>query len=228
VVRQGSPNDAGSQRAVTGGRWRKANGVQGNKSKDDKPSRTYGRRDLATSHRTLARGHPGVFLFCADTRIPIGQAHFAKLCSPSHRMRLMPAIAANLLLFTAAIGFGSVLHCLIPQSFSRVDRFALKLLDGLAVLGTLLFCVCQLWSSRIAIILVFLPGLLLGLKAVARSAKGVALDLAKFRSPILPVVTAGVVLLVTVIGGRAEPIGDMNDDSIAYHFLGPKAWAATR
>jgi len=139
-------------------------------------------------------------------------------------MRLLPPIAANLLLFAAAIGFGSVLHRLIPPAFSRVDRFALKLLGGLAVLGTLLFCVGQVTFSRVAIILALLPGVLLGLKVFAQTARSFAPNFAEVRSPILPAIVVGAVILVTAIGGLAEPIGDMNNDSIAYHFLGPKVW----
>jgi hypothetical protein len=42
--------------------------------------------------------------------------------------------------------------------------------------------------------------------------------------PPLPTAIVAAVLLVTAIGGLALPTGDMNHDSIAYHFLGPKVW----
>ena len=40
----------------------------------------------------------------------------------------------------------------------------------------------------------------------------------------LPVMVILPVLIMTAIAGLAEPTGDMNNDSIAYHYLGPKVW----
>lgn len=42
--------------------------------------------------------------------------------------------------------------------------------------------------------------------------------------PVLPAMVIGSVLLITVVGGLAEPTGDIRMDAIAYHYLGPRVW----
>jgi hypothetical protein len=139
-------------------------------------------------------------------------------------MRVFPAIVANLVLLLAALGFGSVLRRLFPQSFSQIDRLALVLLGGLGLLGIVLFCVGQVWFTRSAIILVLLLGVLLGLNSFVSVAGKYRAILAGISLPALPVMVIVTVLIVTAIGGLAEPTGDMNNDTIAYHYLGPKVW----
>jgi len=139
-------------------------------------------------------------------------------------MRLLPAILANLVLAVAALGWGTVLRSLIPKSFSQLDRFVLILLGGLGILGTILFCVGQIWFSRSAIVLVLFGGILLGGRPLVRAIPKYRAALAKVRIPFLPAGIVFLVMLVTAIGGLALPIGDTNDDAIAYHYLGPKVW----
>lgn len=139
-------------------------------------------------------------------------------------MRLFPAVAANLALLLAALGFGSALLRLISQRFSQVDRIASTLLGGLGLLGTVLFCVGQVRFTRPIIILVLAFGILLGLKPLANAASECRTALTTLTLPILPVMIIVTVLIVTAIGGLAEPIGDMNNDAVAYHYLGPKVW----
>src|SRR6266404_4038686 len=76
----------------------------------------------------------------------------------------MTGILANLALLLSAGGYGSLVRKLIPPSFRQVDRFAVILLTGTGLIGTLLFCVGQLWFSRWAILLILLGGIILGLK----------------------------------------------------------------
>ena len=139
-------------------------------------------------------------------------------------MRLLPAIFANLVVFAAALGFGNLLRRLFPQTFSPIDRFAFTLLGGLGLLGTVLFCVGQFWFSRTAIILILLLGLVLVAKPAARTLRNHRTTRSDISGPVLPFAVVAAVLVVTAMGGLALPTGDMNHDSIAYHYLGPEVW----
>jgi hypothetical protein len=131
---------------------------------------------------------------------------------------------ANMVLLAAALGFGSLLRRLFLENFSRLDRIALTLLGGLGLLGTILFCVGQVWFSRSAILLVLLLGVLFGLETFARTIREARAVFATLSPPILPLAVIICVLLVTVVGGFAEPTGDMNSDAVAYHYYGPEVW----
>jgi len=139
-------------------------------------------------------------------------------------MRFLPAIFANIILAASALGFGSLLRPLFPEKFSEIDRFALTLLGGLGLLGTILFCVGQFWFSRSAIVLVLLAGVLLSVGKLPGALRKRRTVLAMGSPPIIPLAVISSVLIVTAIGGFAEPIGDMNSDAIAYHYHGPKVW----
>jgi len=139
-------------------------------------------------------------------------------------MRFLPAIFANVILVASALGIGSLLRPLFPEKFSEIDRFALTLLGGLGLLGTILFGVGQFWFSRSAIVLVLLPGVLLSVVMFPRALGKCRTVFPVGSPPILPMAIISSVLIVTAIGGFAEPIGDMNSDAIAYHYHGPKVW----
>jgi hypothetical protein len=143
-------------------------------------------------------------------------------------MRVLPAIFANVVLFVSALGFGGWLRHLLPERFSPIDRIAVTLLGGLGLLGTALFCVGQFWFSRSAIVFVLLLGVAPGLMPVAQALRKSRATLSNISLPLLPVAIVATVLLVTAIGGLALPTGDMNNDSIAYHYLGPKVWLRDR
>ena len=96
------------------------------------------------------------------------------------------AIAANLLLAVAAIGFGNLFRSLIPKAFSQLDRIVLTLLGGVGLLGTVLFCVGQVWFSRSAIILVLLLGVLLSLCSLAVAIRKGRRTLASVLVPVYP------------------------------------------
>jgi|HubBroStandDraft_2_1064218.scaffolds.fasta_scaffold17132_4 hypothetical protein len=139
-------------------------------------------------------------------------------------MRVVLPILANIILGVAALGFGSLFLRLIPRRFSELDRFTLRFLAGFGLLGTILFCVGQVWFSRLAILFVLLPGLLLGLFSWLRARFDCWLPLKDLHAPLLPAAIVFGVALVTAVGGVALPTGDTNNDAIAYHYLGPKVW----
>jgi hypothetical protein len=134
------------------------------------------------------------------------------------------AIVANLILAASTMGFGSLLQRLLPKTFSQLDRFILTFLGGFGLLGTILFCMGQVWFSRSAILLVLFSGVLLGGASMARAGQKAWLALRGDRPPVFPAAIVFTLLLVTAVGGLALPVGDMNNDSIAYHYLGPKVW----
>lgn len=128
----------------------------------------------------------------------------------------------------AALGYGSLLGRLLPQSFAKIDRLALILLGGLGLLGTLLFDVGQVWFTRTLVVLLVLPGAFLGIKLFAEAARKPNKVVPRATPPALPVIVVVGVLLLTAVGGLAEPTGDMENDAIAYHFLGPRVWLRDR
>ena len=144
-------------------------------------------------------------------------------------MRFVPAILANLTLVLAAVGYGSVLRSLFPKTASQVDRAALLLLGGLGALGTILFLVGQARFSRAAFAGVLIPGLLLAILFLRRNVGGFLWEVRRDRVPLLPAGIVVVAVAITFLGGLASPTGDirtpgLKNDSIAYHFLGPRVW----
>ncbi|HWY43952.1 MAG TPA: hypothetical protein VNX66_10670 [Candidatus Sulfotelmatobacter sp.] len=139
-------------------------------------------------------------------------------------MKFLPAALANLAALCSALGFGSLIRNKVPDSFSGIDRLALILLAGIGSLGTLLFCVGQVWFSRTSILLILLLGISFGLKSLISVASQIRMKPPELAQSVLPAVIIGAVLLVTIVGGFAEPTGDIRMDAIAYHLLGPKVW----
>jgi hypothetical protein len=139
-------------------------------------------------------------------------------------MRLIPPIIANLALLVSALGFGSLLRGLMPAAFSRLDRLSLALLGGLGIVGGLLFLAGQTWFTRPSMLLILLPGIVLGLRFLARELAETGARMPNIGGSALPGIIVAFVLLVTAVAGLAEPVGDIRMDAIAYHLLGPKVW----
>jgi hypothetical protein len=139
-------------------------------------------------------------------------------------MSVLGAIVSNIFLVVSALGFGSLFHRLFPKTFSELDCLIMTLLGGLGCLGAILFCVGQVWFSRSAILLILFAGVLLSRTPLKLARRAFLSIFAGDSLPILPAVFILGVLLVTAVGGLALPVSDMNNDSIAYHYLGPKVW----
>jgi hypothetical protein len=139
-------------------------------------------------------------------------------------MRFAPAIFANLVFAFAAMGYGSFLRPLFPTQFSRIDRAALTLLGGLGLFGTLAFDLGQIRYTKPLLISMLALGAGIFLLGISRCLKWRRLSVALAKPPLIPALAVGCVLVITTLGGLTRPTGDMNDDAIAYHFLGPKVW----
>jgi hypothetical protein len=139
-------------------------------------------------------------------------------------MRLLQPIIANILLFASAIGFGNLIPTLSPKIYSRIDSVSVTLLGGLGILGTLLFIVGQSWFSLIPILIIVVVGILLSVRPILSALRQARHIIGEMQVPLLPLAILGTVLVVTALAGLALPTGDMNNDSIAYHYLGPSVW----
>jgi len=138
-------------------------------------------------------------------------------------MRLFIPILANLLVFVASFGLGGLVRPLLPKNLSRLDRFTAIALAGTGLFGGLLFLVGLVAFSRTVIVAVSLLAAILGLRLLIKE-QGTG-PLPRFGEvPILPASIIGLVLMVTFVGGLAEPVGDIKMDAIAYHLLGPRVW----
>jgi len=139
-------------------------------------------------------------------------------------MRFLPPVFANLLLILAAFGVGSILRPLLPRTLRKIDRFAILALGGLGLLGTLLFLVGLFRFTLVVILAVFVPAAFLGVWCLVRESKGFAPHTWRSQVPFLPAAVIALLLIITFVGGLAEPVGDIKLDAIAYHFLGPRIW----
>jgi hypothetical protein len=139
-------------------------------------------------------------------------------------MRFLYPLGANLLLLVAAFGVGSLLRPLFPQTLGKLDRLATTVLGGLGILGTLLFLIGLLRFSRAVILGVLMTATVFGLAAVLREVRAAGSDFSLSKVPILPASAIALILVVTFVGGFAEPVGDIKLDAISYHFLGPHVW----
>ena len=142
-------------------------------------------------------------------------------------MRFLLPVIANLLLLLAAFGLGSLIRPLIPKGFSKLDRLAIIPFAGFGLQGLLLFLLGIVRFSPPVILVVLLPAAALGGRSLLQEMRGTALSSWLAGAPIIPASVIASVLLVTILGGFAEPIGDIKEnksDAIAYHYLGPKIW----
>ena len=142
-------------------------------------------------------------------------------------MRFLLPVLSNLLLLLGAFGFGSLLRPLIPRSFSKLDRLTIIPFAGFGLQGVLLFLLGIVRFSPPVILVVLLPAAVLGSRCVLQEMRGTPVSSVLAGGPIIPASVIALVLLVTILGGFAEPVGDIKEnqsDAVAYHYLGPKIW----
>lgn len=139
-------------------------------------------------------------------------------------MKFLPAVFANLLLLTSAFGLGQILQPFFPNAISRIDGYAMKIVGGMGLLGTLLFLVGLVHFSRSSILAVLLPTTVLGVWWFLKDVRSVAGGSHSVDVPLIPAAVGAFVMAMTFLGGLAAPVGDIKLDAIAYHFLGPQIW----
>jgi len=101
---------------------------------------------------------------------------------------------------------------------------AILALGGLGLLGTLLFLIGLFRFTLVVILAVLVPAACLGVWCLLRELKGSGPHLWRSHIPFLPAAAIALILIITLVGGLAEPVGDIKLDAIAYHFLGPRVW----
>jgi hypothetical protein len=143
-------------------------------------------------------------------------------------MRFLGPLFANLLLLLSAFGLGGFLRSLFPRKLSKLDRLALIPLGGLGLQGVLLFLLGLFRFSPGVILGLLVPGALLGVRCVLQEAREVNFSSVVSKTPVLPAMVIALVFAVTLLGGLAEPVGDIGMDTIAYHYLGPRVWLEDR
>jgi len=139
-------------------------------------------------------------------------------------MRFLPAVFANLLLLLAAFGVGGFLRPLLPKTFSKLDRISIIALGGFGLLGASLFLLGLVRYSPAVMLVVLLPAALLGIRCLLQEMRGIAFHSTLAGIPVIPASVIALVLMITILGGFAEPVGDIKLDTIAYHYLGPRVW----
>ena len=138
---------------------------------------------------------------------------------------VLGAIFSTLVVATAAMGIGAWLWRGLPATFSKFDRLACSWLGGLGLLGLSLFLVGQFAFTRTTIFLTLGAAAAAAISPLARTGKArIALFIRDIQITALPAIIIAIVLIVTVLGGFSEIVGDWGHDAIAYHLLGPKVW----
>jgi len=128
------------------------------------------------------------------------------------------AIGANLFVAISALGFGTWLARLFPNSLSRLTRISCMVIGGFGLLELILFVIGQISFSRWIVWAVLWVGTASAVAARKQFGK-LSVSISK-----IPATVVGAVLLLTAIAGLAPPIGDWNVDGISYHYVGPKVW----
>lgn len=142
-------------------------------------------------------------------------------------MRFLLPVIANLLLLLSACGTGSAVRPLIPRTFSKIERLVIIALAGVGLNGVLLFLLGIIRFSPTVILSVLLPAAVLGAWCLSEELRGTHFARVLSGLPIVPASVIAVVLLVTILAGFADPVGDLSEntsDAVAYHYLGPKVW----
>jgi hypothetical protein len=135
------------------------------------------------------------------------------------------AIFATVTVAIAAFGFGSPISRILPENLNGWSRRVCCWIGGLGILGVVLFVVGQWKFTRFSIGIVLDIGVIAAvITALREHWFPLKWPVRIPRSHIVPAAFVAAVLLITALGGLAEPVGDWGIDGIAYHLLGPKVW----
>lgn len=137
----------------------------------------------------------------------------------------LKAIFGVVLLTAAWFGIGSQISSLLPSTFNRLDRLAVGLSSGYGLFSLVLFIVGQFSFTRKTIAIVTCVVIVASARAIVRFLRVALGSLESLRrTPKKQLVILGLVLALTAVAGLNEITGDWNNDTVAYHLLGPKVW----
>lgn len=138
----------------------------------------------------------------------------------------LDAILGVAVLACAALGAGSWIGKLLPESFSQLERFTFSILGGYGIVSLLIFIIGQFAFTRLTILLITIPCFIAGILYARKLAAHIRpLNKTIGGMPAVATIIVATVVMVTAIAGLAEITGDWNNDAVAYHLLGPKVWA---
>ncbi len=135
------------------------------------------------------------------------------------------AIFAAATIAVAAFGIGSPISGMLPETIPVWGRRVCCWIAGFGILGVALFVIGQWKLSRITIGIVVDLGILAAIITALREHRLPLRWRPRIsKAQLIPAAIVATVLLVTALGGLAEPVGDWGVDGVAYHLLGPKVW----
>lgn len=140
-------------------------------------------------------------------------------------VNLLQTFVGTVIVGVAGYGYGRWLPRIFPETYSRTTQVTYAFVGGFGILGAVLFAVGQWSLSRATIGIVLAAGCAQAVPLLLR-ARPRALWLAARvdQRSAIPAAIVAAVLVITAIGGLAQPVGDTGNDGIAYHFAGPKVW----
>src|SRR5215469_13787512 len=137
---------------------------------------------------------------------------------------ILKTLFALALLILAAIGVGAFVSRLLPDNLRPSERAIFILLGGIGLLSTALFLIGQIWFTPMSITLVLAVAAAIGVLVIFKAFRSGFFSFIATDWPVIPAILILVVLSFTAVCGLAEITGDLNNDAVAYHLLGPKVW----
>jgi hypothetical protein len=111
----------------------------------------------------------------------------------------------------------------LPEGTSRAERFAFSMLGGLGLFSLAL--IGQISFTRTTIVTALIVGCLLAIRPLWLAWRNRdSFQPAIRKKNLLPALVVLFVLIITALAGTAEITGDWNQDTVAYHLLGPRVW----
>lgn len=136
----------------------------------------------------------------------------------------LKALFGLIFVTVAAIGVGASISRILPDNFRPFERATFILLGGFGLLSTALFLIGQVSFTRLSITLVLSVASAVGVLVIFKALRRGSFSFIATGWPKIPAILIVLVLLFTAICGLAEITGDLDNDAVAYHLLGPKVW----
>src|ERR1700730_10705826 len=138
---------------------------------------------------------------------------------------VLRALFGVCIVIAAGFGCGAWIIKKLPVGFNRAERSGIALLGGMGLLSVVLFLIGQASFRRTTIWAALCAAVLLAIRQSGLLLRdSIALRRATSKGAQLPGLVVLLILVITAIAGTAEITGDWNNDTVAYHLLGPKVW----